>query len=333
MPVARTPRFPLLREVEDGETADVYFLRVRTILAETGRDPRVGMEIFPRTQGLMCGVNQVVQLLQDAGFAGELWSLTEGSEIAGGEAVMQLRDRYSGFGIYETAILGLLASGSGWATAARAVVDVAGGIPVVSFGARHVHPNVAGLMDYAAVVGGCVGCSTPLGAALSGIEPSGTMPHAYVLIVGDTVEAAFEFDRVMPDDVPRIVLVDTLRDEAIEAVRVAEALGPTLNGVRLDTPSERGGVTPELVREVRARLDLKGFQSVQITVSGGMDPARIRRFLDVNAPVDGFGVGSFISTATPIEFTGDIREIDGMPVAKRGRLPGMQHNERLRRLI
>ncbi len=39
--------------------------------------------------------------------------------------------------------------------------------------------------------------------------------------------------------------------------------GDRLWGVRLDTPSERGRVTPELVKEVRARLDLAGHPTRQ----------------------------------------------------------------------
>ena len=66
------------------------------------------------------------------------------------------------------------------------------------------------------------------------------MPHSLVLIFGDTVRAAEAFDRDMPPDVPRIVLVDTFKDEAEEALRVAHALGDRLYGIRLDTPSERG---------------------------------------------------------------------------------------------
>jgi nicotinate phosphoribosyltransferase len=332
MPAGRDIRFPLLPEVLSGETADVYFLRTRAILAETGRDPSVGMDVFSRVPGVFCGVLQVVQLLQDAGFTGEIWSLDEGEVLEGGESALQIRGRYSAFGIYETAILGILASGTAWATAARATVQAAGTIPVVSFGARHLHPNVAGLMDYAAVLGGCVACSTPLGSALAGTAPSGTMPHAYTLIVGDTVQAAEDFDRSMPDDVPRIVLVDTFQDETVESMRVAQHLGNALQGVRLDTPSERGGVTSALVRELRARLDLAGFGRVQITVSGGMTPERIRSFIEMNAPVDAFGVGSYIAGARAIDFTGDIREIEGVPVAKRGRIPGMQMNDRLRRI-
>ena len=52
--------------------------------------------------------------------------------------------------------------------------------------------------------------------------------------------AAEAFDRHIDPEVPRIVLVDTFKDEAEESLRVADALGDRLWAVRLDTPSERG---------------------------------------------------------------------------------------------
>ena len=67
-------------------------------------------------------------------------------------------------------------------------------------------------------------------------------------------------------------------------------------------------------------------------VSGGLDPDRIRYFKDAEAPVDSYAVGSYISGATPIDFTGDIKEIDGRPIAKRGRIPGVTHSPRLRQV-
>jgi len=201
---------------------------------------------------------------------------------------------------------------------------------VISFGARHVHPDITDVLDYAAIVGGCVGASTPAGARLAGLSPTGTMPHSLVLIFGDTVEAAEAFDRDLDADVPRIVLVDTFKDEAEEALRVAHALGDRLYGIRLDTPSERGRVTADLVKEIRARLDQEGYGHVRITVSGGLNPERITYFKEQGAPVDSFAVGSYISGATPIDFTGDIKEIDGRPIAKRGRIPGITPSPRLR---
>jgi nicotinate phosphoribosyltransferase len=159
------------------------------------------------------------------------------------------------------------------------------------------------------------------------------MPHALIIILGDTVEAGLAFDRHISPDVPRTVLVDTFRDEAEETLRVARAMGERLNAVRLDTPSERGSVTIDLVKEVRARLDLEGFRHVQLFVSGGITPDRIRAFLDAGAPVGGFGVGSHIAGAGPIDFTADLHEIEGRPVAKRGRIPGITHNPRLKRVL
>ena len=321
-------------EILSGDSADVYFMRAAGILEKEGRDPLVTMEVFARQDAVLCGIDEARNLLGHV-LAGadpaetRLEALSDGDTIAPKEVVLRIRARYRAFGLYETAILGMLAQSTGWATAARECVEVAAPDPVISFGARHIHPDITDVLDYAAIVGGCVGASTPAGARLAGLAPTGTMPHSLVLIFGDTVEAALAFDRHVEPDVPRIVLVDTFKDEAEEALRVAHALGDRLYGIRLDTPSERGRVTPELVHEVRARLDQAGFDHVRITVSGGLTPERIRFFKEAGAPVDSFAVGSYISGATPIDFTGDIKEIDGHPIAKRGRLPGITPNERL----
>jgi nicotinate phosphoribosyltransferase len=293
------------------------------------------MEVFARQDAVLCGIDEaktlLAHVLEDAD-PGELTveALEDGDRIASKEVVLRIRARYRQFGLYETAILGMLAQSTGWATAARECVEAAAPQPVISFGARHVHPDVTDVLDYAAIVGGCVGASTPAGARMAGLSPTGTMPHSLVLIFGDTVRAAEAFDRDLEPDVPRIVLIDTFKDEAEEALRVASALGDRLYGVRLDTPAERGRVTADLVHEVRARLDQAGYAHVKIGVSGGLSPDRIRYFRENEAPVDSFAVGSYISGAAPIDFTGDIKEIDGRPIAKRGRIPGITPSQRLR---
>jgi nicotinate phosphoribosyltransferase len=321
--------------VLSGDVADVYFMRATEILEREGLDPLVAMEVFSRDSGVLAGIDEAKALLATvlAGAPSEeavVEALSDGDTFSPKEVVMRIRARYRRFGLHETAILGMIAQATGWATAARECVDAAAPQPVISFGARHVHPTVSDILDYAAVVGGCVGASTPAGARLAGINPTGTMPHSLVLIFGDTVRAAEAFDRHVGEDVARIVLVDTFKDETEESLRVAEALRDRLYGVRLDTPIERGRVTPDLVQEVRVRLDQAGFEHVRIIVSGGLDPDRIRHFKEVGAPVDSFAVGGYIAGAGPIDFTGDIKEIDGRPIAKRGRLPGLTANPRLR---
>ena len=321
-------------EILSGDSADVYFARAATILEREGLDPLVAMEVFARREAILCGIEEAKNLLAHVLAEADLdevqvEALDDGDHVAPKEVVLRIRARYREFGLYETAMLGMLAQSTGWATAARECVEAAAPQPVISFGARHVHPDVTDVLDYAAIVGGCVGASTPAGARLAGLAPTGTMPHSLVLIFGDTVKAAEAFDRDLDPDVPRLVLIDTFKDEAEEALRVANALGDRLYGVRLDTPAERGRVTADLVHEVRARLDQAGFTHVKIVVSGGLSPDRIRYFQESAAPVDSFAVGSYISGAAPIDFTGDIKEIDGRAIAKRGRIPGLTPSPRL----
>lgn len=307
-------------EIMKGWTTDIYFIKTREILRGLGMaDKTVVADVFAGRPGILAGTPEVKNLLLKTGV--EMWGLPEGRPFAAKEVVMRISGPYDSFGIYETALLGILASSSGWATAAREVKQTAGDKRVICFGARHVHPAVAPVMERAAIVGGADGCSCILGARLAGIDPSGTVPHAVFLIVGDTVEVARAYKRIMPEGTPVVVLVDTFKDEAEETLRVAADLGRGLDAVRLDTASERGGVTTGLVREIRARLDQAGFSHVRILVSGGVTPDRIPGLIEAGA--DAFGVGSHISGARAIDMTMDIKEVSGRPIAKRGRIPGL----------
>ncbi len=313
-------------EIAAGLTTDIYFVKTREILDRMGRaNTLVTAEIFARSGGVFAGVEEVRRLLAEVPV--EVWSLPEGEEFSAKEVVMRIRGPYGAFGVYETAILGILASSSAWATRAREAKRAAGDKPAICFGARHVHPAVAPVMERAAIVGGADGASCILGAKLAGMEPMGTVPHALFLIVGDTVEAAVGYDTYMPPSSPRSMLVDTFKDEVEESLRLAQAMGTKLESVRLDTPGERGGVTPGLVAELRAKLDLAGYSHVRIFVSGGLDPERIRILSEAGA--DAFGVGSYISSAPPIDMTMDLKEVDGKPMAKRGRIPGLTPTKRL----
>ena len=313
-------------EIEQGLTSDIYFVRTRDLLDKMGlADTEVTAEIFSSREGVLAGIDEAIYLLRNRDL--EIWAIREGEAMGAREVVMRIRGRYSDFGIFETPLLGILASSSGWATAARSCKEAAADRKVICYGARHLHPAVAPVMERAAVIGGADACSCILGALLLGRSPVGTVPHAAFLIAGDTVELAKAYDQFVPPDAPRIILVDTFKDEAEEALRVAEALGKHLNGVRLDTPGERGGVTTGLVRETRARLDQAGYKHVQIIVSGGLDLERIASLAEAGA--DAFGVGSYISRAPAIDMTMDLKEVRGKALAKRGRIPGITINERL----
>ena len=308
-------------ELKAGATTDIYFINTRDVLASVNRlDTEVTAEIFTRTTGMFAGLAEVMELLKDLPVKVE--ALPEGEYFSPKEVVMRIR------GPYGANLLGILASSCAWATAARECVNAAQGKPVLVFGARHLHPAIAPVMESVAVkFGGCSAASCILGAKLAGGEPSGTVPHAAILIMGDTLKLAEAYDAAMPPEVGRTFLVDTFHDECEEALRLARAMGDRLGAVRLDTPGERGGVTPALVQEMRYRLNHEGFNKVKIVVSGGLNPERIKTLAEAGADI--FGVGSYIAHAEPMDMTMDLKEVDGKPVAKRGRLPGILDNPRL----
>lgn len=310
-------------EIKAGKTTDVYFIRTKKILEEKGIHKKVFADISTTSLpkgwkwGVLAGVEEVAKLLE--GHPVNVYSMPEGTIFHPYEPVMQIEGYYEEFGIFETALLGMLSQASGIATAALRVKMAAKFKPVYSFGIRHMHPAIAPMIDRSAFIGGCDGVSGVLGAEMIGEKPVGTMPHALIITVGDQVKAWKYFDEVMPEEVPRVALVDTFCDEKMEALMAAEALGEKLAAVRLDTPSSRRGNFKRIVEEVRWELDLRGYKHVKIFLSGGLNEESIKELADI---ADAFGVGGSIASAKPIDFSLDIVEVEGKPLTKRGKLSG-----------
>jgi nicotinate phosphoribosyltransferase len=183
------------------------------------------------------------------------------------------------------------------------------------------------MIERNAFVGGCDGVAVTKSAELIEEDPMGTIPHALVLIMGDTVEAVRAFHEIVDKKVRRVALIDTLQDEKFEALRVAEAFGRDLFAVRLDTPSSRRGDLLRILEEVRWELDLRGHHHVKLIVSGGIDEYEILR---LNPVADAYGVGTSIANAPVLNFALDIVEIDGRPMAKRGKESGAKQVYRCR---
>lgn len=315
---------PTLEEIRRGETTDVYFRRTMEVLRKTGRETtRVKAEAFvkrfPEGYGyaILAGVDDMLALLE--GRRIDVRAMEEGSLFLLEEPVLSIEGPYDAFCEMETAILGLLCQASGVATRTSRIKRLAGERTVLSFGARRMHPALSTVIDRNAFIGGADGVSVVRSGRFLGETPQGTMPHALVLVLGDTVEATLAFDAAVPAEVPRISLIDTLQDEKFEALRVAEALGKKLAAVRLDTPSSRRGDFRRLIEEIRWELDLRGHSHVRILVSGGIGEAEVLALRDV---ADGFGVGTSISNAPTVDFALDIVEVEGRPFAKRGKRSG-----------
>lgn len=311
--------------IKQGKVTDVYFERVIEALRTRGINPFVSMEV--RTSGLppnwdwavFAGLEEVFDLVE--GLPVTVRAMEEGRLFMPGEPVLSVSGDYLDFGVFETAILGLVCQASGIATNAARCKLAADGRPVISFGARRMHPSIAPMIERNAFIGGCDGVAVVESAEQLGEEASGTMSHTLILCAQDERLAYELFDEAMGPEVKRIALVDTFQDEKFGALYAAEVLGDRLDAVRLDTPGSRRGDFLEIIREVRWELDIRGYGNVKIFLSGNLDEEKI---LEYNEVADAYGVGTHISNSPVINFAMDIVEIEGNPMAKRGKKSGLK---------
>ena len=310
-------------EIKGAEVADVYFHRTMEILRSRGlEDTPVHAEVAYKTSDpdewfVVAGLDEVARLLEDVGV--EARAVPEGTICRPNEPVLTISGPYSAFAEHETALLGFLCQASGVATGAARCRLAAGERPLISFGARRMHPAITPMIERAAYLGGCDGVAVELAARRLGIPASGTLPHALVLILGSTAEAARAFDEVIAPGVRRTVLIDTFDDEKFGALIAARAIPDTIYAVRLDTPGNRRGDFRDLMREVRWELDRNGFEHVKIFASGGID---VEYILHLNPVCDAYGVGGAIADAAMIDYSLDIVEVAGEDRSKRGKRGG-----------
>jgi nicotinate phosphoribosyltransferase len=311
------------KDILDGKITDVYFERALKILKARNINPVVKAEFIAKNLpanwpwALYTGVGEAMELMQHLQV--KVRAMREGSVFYPFEPVMEIEGRYQDFCVYETAILGLICQASGVSTRAARMKKLAGDRLVMSFGARRMHPILAPMIERNAYVGGCDGVAVVKSGEVIGEDPMGTMPHALILCMGSTVEAIKAYDEVLDPKLKRVALIDTFQDEKFEVLNVAEALGKRLYAVRFDTPGSRRGNFYRILEEARWELELRGQGHVKFFVSGGINEEDIPL---LNPVVHGYGIGTSISNAPVVDFAMDIVEVDGKPLAKRGKWSG-----------
>ena len=319
------PRFNTAseEEIRNAAVADVYFHRTMEILRARGlENTTVHMEVAYKTSDeedwfVVAGLDEVAGLLE--GVEVEARAVPEGTICRPNEPILTLSGPYDAFAEHETAILGFLCQASGVATGAARCKLAAGDRLVISFGARRMHPSISPMIERAAYLGGCDGVAVELAADRLGIPATGTIPHALVLILGSTAEAARAFNEVISPDVPRTILIDTFDDEKFGALLAARAIPEAIFAVRFDTPGNRRGDFRDLIQETRWELDRNGFEHVKIFASGGID---VEYILHLNPVCDAYGVGGSIASAPMIDYSLDIVEVNGEDRSKRGKRGG-----------
>lgn len=317
-----------------------YFLKTRKIVLEHLTGHIAKMQFFQREDDVMaCGLDEVIALLQE--FASnpqdlEIEALNDGDLISSGEPVLKVKGRYEDFGFLEGSIDGILARRSSVATNAMRTLRETHGKPVLDMADRQDDPYTQEGDGYAAYVAGMRLFSTDAQGAWVNRKGGGTMPHALIELCGGDVNKAADYFYETYSGKPITVLIDYRNNVVWDSVALAKHLGKKLGTVRVDTSKalidhyfddkrslykedEIHGVNVYQIKALREELDKAGFPWVKICVSSGFNPSKIRKFEEAQAPVDIYGVGTYLIEDTHVGFTGDLVELDGKPQAKEGR--------------
>jgi nicotinate phosphoribosyltransferase len=229
-------------------------------------------------------------VLADFAFTGDVWAVPEGTPVFANEPILRVTAPPPVAQVVETALLSIVGFETSVATKAARVVDAAAGRSVIEFGARRAHGLGSALQAArAAYVGGCHGTSFVEAARRFGIPTSGTMAHSWVEAFPTEMEAFHEFSRLFADSA--VYLLDTYDTLAAARHLAASDLKPSM--VRLDS-----GNLPSLSREVRRILDEAGLSGTRIFATGDLDEYAIAALLASGAPIDGFGVGTALTTVS-----------------------------------
>ena len=254
-------------------------------------------------------------------FDGEVWAIPEGTAVFAGEPLLRVVASLPAAQIVETTLLSTILFQTMVATKACRVVEAAEGRPVVEFGARRAHGSEAALLAArAAFIGGCTATSQLECGKRFGVPVSGTMAHSWVMTHEREADAFCRYADLYGSDA--VLLVDTY--DSVAATRTIVTEGLTPSAVRLDS-----GDLDQVSREVRRILDVGGRKSTQIFASGDLNEHRVATLVADGAPIDGFGVGTAISTshdAPSLSGVYKLVEVDrnGAPVPTAKRSPNKE---------
>jgi nicotinate phosphoribosyltransferase len=262
---------------------------------------------------------QLIDYLASLRFTGDVHAIAEGTICFPNEPLLRVTAPLPQAQLIESRVMNILHFQTMIAAKAARDVLAAGKRPVVDFGFRRAHGAEAGLMAArASYIAGFAGTATVLAEQRFGIPTFGTMAHSFIEAHDDEVTAFENFARSRPNNVT--LLIDTYDTEAAARKVVALAgrlkqAGITIRAVRLDS-----GDLVALANSVRRILDAGGCSDITIFASGGLDEDEIDAMLRAGAPIDGFGVGTSLTTSSDVpalDCAYKLQEYAGVPRRKR----------------
>lgn len=234
--------------------------------------------------------------LQDFTFTGDIHAMAEGTIFFSHEPIIRVTAPLPQAQLVETRLINILQFQTMIASKAARMSRLLPDNLLVDYGLRRSHGAEAGVMAArGAYCGGFAGTATVLAGMMFNIPTYGTMAHSFIQAHDSEEEAFYDFATSHPDNC--ILLLDTYDTErAIERVvklsRKLKQQDIMIKGVRLDS-----GDMVQLSKKVRTILDENGLQDILIFASGDMDEYVLQEFVDKKAPVDGFGIGSKLTTS------------------------------------
>jgi nicotinate phosphoribosyltransferase len=241
----------------------------------------------------------LIDYLSSLRFTGDVHAMAEGSVFFANEPILRVTAPLPQAQFVESRLINIVHYQTLIAAKAARMMLAAPNKVLVDFGFRRAHGAEAGLMAArASYLTGFAGTATVLAGQEFGIPIYGTMAHSFIESFDDEREAFAAFAQSRPDNL--VLLIDTYDVEA--AARKVVALAPklaqagiTIRSVRLDS-----GDLIALSRSVRAILDAGGLQAVTIFASGGLDEDDLAVFAKENAPIDGLGIGTAMTTSSDV---------------------------------
>ncbi len=252
-------------------------------------------------------------------FSGDVHAMPEGTIFFANEPILRVTAPLPEAQLVETRLINLLHFETLIASKAAGMVLLAPGKLLVDFGLRRAHGAEAGLLAArASYIAGFAGTATVLAEKAFAIPTYGTMAHSFIQTFDDESVAFESFARARPDNL--VLLIDTYDTEvaARKVVTLAPRLaaqGIKIRGVRIDS-----GDLVALAKSVRRILDEGGCRDITIFASGGIDETTLAAFAQTNAPVDGIGIGTSLTTssdAPAIDCAYKLQEYAGLPRRKR----------------
>jgi len=252
-------------------------------------------------------------------FSGDVHAMAEGQIFFPNEPILRITAPMPEAQFVETRIINILHYQTLIASKAARMILAGPGRQMVDFGLRRAHGADAGLMAArAAFIAGFAGSATLLAEHDFGIPAYGTMAHSFIEAF-DNENIAFEsFAKACPGKLT--LLIDTYDTEA--AARRLVKLAPRLSaqGFHIDAVRLDSGDLIALARSVRSILNNGGLGDVAIFVSGGLDEDDVARIMEAGAPIDGFGIGTSLTTssdAPALDCAYKLQEYAGLPRRKR----------------